>query len=52
MRALKSVLVMAGKLKRDALDKPEDVVLMRALRDMNLPNHALYPKVAWLRLGG
>ena len=28
---------MAGSLKRAALDLPEDVVLMRALRDMNSP---------------
>lgn len=37
LRALKSVLVMAGTLKRDYPDLLEDVVLMRALRDMNLP---------------
>ncbi|TPX37396.1 hypothetical protein SeMB42_g06902, partial [Synchytrium endobioticum] len=37
LRALKSVLVMAGSLKRGAPDLNEDVVLMRALRDMNLP---------------
>lgn len=37
LRALKSVLVMAGELKRSAADLSEDVVLMRALRDMNLP---------------
>ncbi|XP_050426983.1 dynein axonemal heavy chain 10-like [Adelges cooleyi] len=37
LRALKSVLVMAGELKRSAPDIDEDVVLMRALRDMNLP---------------
>ncbi|XP_077418136.1 dynein axonemal heavy chain 10-like isoform X1 [Vanacampus margaritifer] len=37
LRALKSVLVMAGELKRDSPDITEDVVLMRALRDMNLP---------------
>lgn len=37
MRALKSVLVMAGALKRENADKPEDVVLIRALRDSNLP---------------
>ncbi|XP_061623123.1 dynein axonemal heavy chain 10-like [Phyllopteryx taeniolatus] len=37
LRALKSVLVMAGELKRGSPDIPEDVVLMRALRDMNLP---------------
>ncbi|CAJ1332260.1 unnamed protein product [Effrenium voratum] len=37
LRALKSVLVMAGDLKRAAGDLPEDKVLMRALRDMNMP---------------
>uniref|UniRef100_A0A452SER6 Dynein axonemal heavy chain 10 n=1 Tax=Ursus americanus TaxID=9643 RepID=A0A452SER6_URSAM len=37
LRALKSVLVMAGELKRGSPDLREDVVLMRALRDMNLP---------------
>ena len=37
MRALKSVLVMAGALKRQNPDKNEDVVLIRALRDSNLP---------------
>ncbi|XP_039735198.1 dynein axonemal heavy chain 10 [Pteropus medius] len=37
LRALKSVLVMAGELKRGSAELQEDVVLMRALRDMNLP---------------
>ena len=37
LRALKAVLVMAGALKRDNERLREDVVLMRALRDMNLP---------------
>ncbi|CAL1541921.1 unnamed protein product [Lymnaea stagnalis] len=37
MRAVKSVLVMAGSLKRQNPDKAEDVVLIRALRDSNLP---------------
>ncbi len=37
LRALKSVLVMAGQLKRGAPDHDEQSVLMRALRDMNLP---------------
>ncbi|XP_031712248.1 dynein heavy chain 10, axonemal [Anarrhichthys ocellatus] len=37
LRALKSVLVMAGELKRGSPDLSEDEVLMRALRDMNLP---------------
>jgi dynein heavy chain len=37
LRALKSVLVMAGNLKRQYADLAEDIVLMRALRDMNMP---------------
>ncbi len=37
LRALKSVLVMAGSLKREFSDISEDIVLMRALRDMNMP---------------
>eukprot|EP00118_Oscarella_pearsei_P005341 m.24505 g.24505 ORF g.24505 m.24505 type:complete len:2538 (+) comp28630_c0_seq1:2-7615(+) len=37
LRALKAVLVMAGELKRGSPELSEDVVLMRALRDMNLP---------------
>nr|XP_026696380.1 dynein heavy chain 10, axonemal isoform X1 [Ciona intestinalis]XP_026696381.1 dynein heavy chain 10, axonemal isoform X2 [Ciona intestinalis] len=37
LRALKAVLVMAGDLKRGSADLHEEVVLMRALRDMNLP---------------
>lgn len=37
LRALKSVLVMAGSLKRESPEYGEDMVLMRALRDMNMP---------------
>lgn len=37
MRAVKSVLVMAGALKRSNPNLPEDVVLIRAMRDSNLP---------------
>ncbi|XP_075140366.1 dynein axonemal heavy chain 6 [Leptodactylus fuscus] len=37
MRAVKSVLVMAGSLRRENPDLNEDVVLIRALRDSNLP---------------
>lgn len=34
---MKSVLVMAGSLKRENPDLDEDVVLIRAMRDSNLP---------------
>ncbi|XP_070518395.1 dynein beta chain, ciliary [Cardiocondyla obscurior] len=37
LRAIKSVLVVAGKLKRDDRQRPEEQVLMRALRDFNMP---------------
>ena len=37
MRALKSVLVLAGALKRAAPGLDEDVVLVRAMRDSNVP---------------
>lgn len=37
LRAVKSVLVMAGGLKRSNPDKAEDLVLIRALRDSNVP---------------
>ena len=37
LRALKSVLVLAGSLKRAYLEMSEDLVLMRALRDSNMP---------------
>ncbi|CAD7972922.1 unnamed protein product [Amoebophrya sp. A25] len=37
MRAVKSVLVMAGQLKRKFPELPEDVTLIRALRDSNVP---------------
>ena len=36
MRAVKSVLVMAGSLKRAEQDLDEDVVLIRAMRDSNV----------------
>ena len=37
MRAVKSVLVMAGKLRRKNPDEPEDRLLIRAMRDSNVP---------------
>jgi dynein heavy chain len=37
MRAVKSVLVMAGRLKRLDPNMVEDVTLIRALRDSNIP---------------
>jgi hypothetical protein len=37
LRALKSLLVMAGSLKRANPDLPEKIVLIKAMRDSNLP---------------
>ena len=37
LRAFKSVLVMAGSLKREYNDLSEETVLLRSLRDSNLP---------------
>ncbi|XP_031327312.1 dynein beta chain, ciliary-like [Photinus pyralis] len=37
LRAIKSVLVVAGALRRGDRLRPEDQVLMRALRDFNIP---------------
>ncbi|KAG7242136.1 hypothetical protein INR49_024182, partial [Caranx melampygus] len=37
LRAVKSVLIVAGGLRRRDKTRPEDQVLMRALRDFNMP---------------
>jgi len=37
MRAVKSVLVMAGALKRAEPSISEEIVLIRAMRDSNVP---------------
>lgn len=37
MRAVKSVLVMAGGLKRAEPDVPEEIILIRAMQDSNVP---------------
>lgn len=40
LRAIKSVLVVAGTFKRNEQEIPEPALLMRALRDFNLPKIA------------
>lgn len=42
LRAVKSVLLMAGKLKRSDPGIDEEAVLMRALRDFNTPKVRCY----------
>ena len=37
MRGIKSVLVMAGNIKRNNQDLREDIILIRAMRDSNIP---------------
>jgi dynein heavy chain len=37
MRGIKSVLVMAGNIKRSFPDLREDIILIRAMRDSNIP---------------
>lgn len=52
LRAVKSVLRQAGKLKRGDPDMPEDPLLMRALRDFNMPKIVTDDKVIFRRLIG
>lgn len=50
LRAVKSVLRMAGKLKRADPQIAEDPLLMRALRDFNLPKIVTDDKPIFTRL--
>lgn len=52
LRAVKSVLRQAGKLKREDPDLPEDPLLMRALRDFNMPKIVTDDKVIFRKLIG
>ena len=37
MRAVKSVLIIAGNLKRAFPEYPDDVLLIKAMKDANVP---------------
>ena len=50
LRAVKSVLRQAGGLKREEPDAPESRILMRALRDFNLPKIVSYDRMIFLGL--
>mmetsp|Transcript_166710 Transcript_166710/g.405134 ORF Transcript_166710/g.405134 Transcript_166710/m.405134 type:complete len:2545 (+) Transcript_166710:2-7636(+) len=50
LRAVKSVLVVAGALKRAERELEEDAVLLRALRDFNTPKMPLADQPIFLRL--
>uniref|UniRef100_A0A3B5KZ49 Dynein, axonemal, heavy chain 11 n=1 Tax=Xiphophorus couchianus TaxID=32473 RepID=A0A3B5KZ49_9TELE len=52
LRAVKSVLVLAGSLRRKDKTRPEDQVLMRALRDFNMPKIVTEDVTAFLGLLG
>ncbi|XP_076826869.1 dynein axonemal heavy chain 11 [Brachyhypopomus gauderio] len=52
LRAVKSVLVVAGTLRREDKTRPEDQVLMRALRDFNMPKIVTEDVPAFLGLIG
>ncbi|CAF0866110.1 unnamed protein product, partial [Didymodactylos carnosus] len=52
LRAIKSVLVVAGKLRRSDPDMSEDKVLMRALRDFNIPKITIEDMPIFLNLIG
>jgi dynein heavy chain len=52
LRAIKSVLVVAGTLRRSDPDMSEDKVLMRALRDFNIPKITVEDMPIFLNLIG
>uniref|UniRef100_A0A3B1KJE1 Dynein axonemal heavy chain 11 n=1 Tax=Astyanax mexicanus TaxID=7994 RepID=A0A3B1KJE1_ASTMX len=52
LRAVKSVLVVAGELRRGDKASPEDQVLMRALRDFNMPKMVMEDVPVFLGLVG
>mmetsp|Transcript_46773 Transcript_46773/g.83798 ORF Transcript_46773/g.83798 Transcript_46773/m.83798 type:complete len:4084 (-) Transcript_46773:846-13097(-) len=52
MRAVKSILVMAGALKRGEPDLPEDMLLIRAMRDANIPKFLKDDAILFMALVG
>ena len=52
LRAIKSVLVVAGGFKREEPEVPELALLMRALRDFNIPKIPMCDMVVFMGLIG
>ncbi len=50
LRAIKSVLRQAGKLKRSNPNMSEDELLMKALRDFNIPKIVTDDKNIFIKL--
>lgn len=50
LRAVKSVLRQAGKLKRNDPTMPEDELLMKGLRDFNMPKIVSDDKNIFIKL--
>ena len=52
LRSLRGVLVAAGALKRGAAERPEDSIVLQAIRDMNVPKFIKADKDLFMQLLG
>ena len=50
LRAMKSILTVAGVLKRENPDVPEELIIMRSLRDFNAPKIPVHDMPIFLQL--